>query len=96
MTGISNAIAPRLGIKAMTVAVLSENFFSAIFETCGRFPRCFCDIIAFPFNEVLISSAPFPVVKDRFDFVAFFIVVDVWWRSREVGTVDFGFGVRHE
>ena len=38
------------GIEAMTKVVLLENFFTAIFETCGGFPHCFRNIIAFPLN----------------------------------------------
>jgi hypothetical protein len=79
----------RIRLEMMSEAVLLESFFTAVFETRGGFPRCFCDIIAFPFDIVLISSASFPMIEDRFDFIAFFVVVDVRWRSGEVGAVDF-------
>lgn len=84
-----------LSVKVMIVAVLSENFFTTIFKTHGRFPRCFRDIIAFPFNIVLVSSALFSMIENSFDFPLFFIIVDIWRGSKVVVSVDFSFCVRH-
>jgi len=83
--GISNAIDFRSGVKAMMVAVLSENFFTAIFETHGQFPHYFRDIIAFPFDVVSISSALFVMIEDCFDFPSFFVIVYFGGGQRKLG-----------
>ena len=72
-----------------------ENFFTASFKTRGRFPRCLCDVIAFPFDVVLVTTASSLMVEDRLDFPSFLIIVDVWGQSGEVGAVNLCFGVRH-
>ena len=78
------------------MAVLLENFFTAFFKTHGRFPCCFGDIIAFPFDIVLISSALFSMIEDCFNFPLFFIIVDVQWWSEKVWAMNFYFSVRHQ
>ena len=70
--------------------------FTAIFETHGWFPHCFGDVIAFPLDVVLISSASFSVIEDGFDLTSLFIIVNVRWWLREVGSMSFCFGVRHQ
>ena len=61
----------------MSEAVFLEDLFSAFFETRGRFPRCFINWIAFPFDVILITTASSAVIKDSLDFPSFFIVVNL-------------------
>jgi len=73
----------------MKVAVFFENFFAASIKTRVGFPRCLCDVIAFPLDKECVFAASSSVVDDGFDFPSFFVVVDVWWWSKEVGSVSF-------
>jgi len=82
--------------KIVKVAVFFENFFTASVETRVRFPHCFCDVIAFPLNKECVLVASPSMVDNGFDFPSLFVVVDVWWWSKEVRSVSFRFGVWHE
>ena len=77
----------------VTEAIRLEDFFSSIFETRGRFPRCFVDRVAFPFDVILISSASSAVIEDSLDFPSFFVIVDLGRWSDKVRAVSFCFGV---
>jgi hypothetical protein len=83
-------------VKAVSMVVLLENFFTTIFETRGWFPHCFRNVIAFPFDVVLMSSASFSMIEDSLDFPSFFIIINVWWWSKEVGPVSLGFRIWHK
>ena len=80
----------------MKVAVFFENFFTASIKTCVGFPRCFCDVVAFPLDEELVFVSSSSMVDNGFNFPSFFVIIDVRWWLKEVGSMDFCFGVWYE
>ena len=47
--------------------------------------------VSFPSNVELVSSSPFPMGKDLFDFIFFLVVDDVWGWFGECWSVSVGF-----
>ena len=63
-------------------------------ELSFREPRVFFGGVALPSDEVLPSGRSSFVTNDLFDFIMFFVIVEIWGRRWEVPAVDFIFVIR--
>ena len=79
--------------KAKGVFIVLEEFLGSG-ELSFRKPRVFFGRVAFASDKVLSSGWSSFVMNDLFNFVMFFVINEIWGRSREVPSMNFIFVIR--
>ena len=79
--------------KVVDELVFRQDFLS-IFKATHRFPYVVANGVSFPFDEVLVSLAPFLVACDCFYFVFFLTFDKVRRWFHEVGAIGLGLAIR--